>query len=392
MSATTRAKYGSAALSAMTKQTADNKAALALQKSNDTELIAANIRHVEEFGINLDAYDDRNPEGLAASVGEAAYQKGRADAAQAANFNRAKTLLDSAVPSVNYDALGNAVVGEDPIEAIVAGFKPPKNTHDFDRAQATFEKIEAYADTIREERRTEPAKAATRFPEVKGLMTALADLPPAQRTPQHYQDLVRAMLETQASFGIAPANRDPLPPAMSAQIGFMMSTTIPERVKGNREEFNVSVRDLFNRIERDYGEYADEVIAQAMTDSKTSKDTTNLLAGLMKKVMAGKPITAADRAALVGSAETDAQEGFSFSRFLFGGGEPATSYFPGFNLGGRSQPDGDPLDEGFDEGTFLRGFAKLQAEGDEVATEEFKADAVLEYGEEAVNRALKRLK
>lgn len=187
--------------------------------------------------------------------------------------------------------------------------------------------VKKEVDRVNKLRATRPDKAALELPQLKGTYDAMSerlaageDVPPAD-----VQSFVRQMLDAQSGMEIKIEARAPVPREWAIEIGRALSR-VPEPARGNIQEVNASIVAQYGAIQETFGEYADEVIAYALSEyTGISKDQADLLSGYIVAMQNGSSIFR--KGALDQVQDTSQTD--SFSIFDFGPGARDLFGLPG---------------------------------------------------------------
>lgn len=171
-------------------------------------------------------------------------------------------------------------------------------------------------------RASSPAQAAVETPDLSKTweeIRAKEEVPPDER-----QAFVRAMLDKQATFNVAPSARQPVPREWSLPIGRSFAKVMPAGPDRSSAEVAIDVMQMYQEVQKQYGEFADEVIIQALTDYQgLDEGTADMVTGMMKALQVGGDPFRGARRALEGTTEKVEQSegGRSFLSWIFGSRE-----------------------------------------------------------------------
>ena len=176
---------------------------------------------------------------------------------------------------------------ENELNARIESLAPRPGEANFDMKAKVYDKAVSRAIKLREERETDPARAAGMFPEVKEAEAAAAEAPD---DPQAQQNLARARLDAQAKVGIPEGVRSPITKAEAKVIAGPLRGVEAEAMEKVASDWYVGLQQRYG----DYGRaVAETAIEYALTrDSATAK----AVAGQIESVANGlKPSAAAIR-------------------------------------------------------------------------------------------------
>lgn len=167
--------------------------------------------------------------------------------------------------------------------------EPGDEGEGFARRQAVYERISRQASEITRERRDNPARAAMRVPSVRQALSEAQD--PTATSPQKIQALVRELVATQSALGVAKTSLAPVPDEWAFEIGKAL-TRIPAGLDGSEtEEVATTVRQVYGDISKQYGEFADDVIAYSIGKTRAlSNDMARHVRELIKSLGQGGPL------------------------------------------------------------------------------------------------------
>lgn len=145
-------------------------------------------------------------------------------------------------------------------------------------------------------RSSDPAKAAMEDQSVRDAWEKVQNTPANEAVdPVDVQAFIRMNLERQDSFNIAPGTRQPLPRATAMTIGqALLRQTQAARNKpiegyDARNSEALAILQFYEEAKKVYGEYAEEVITQALIEYKgMTKDQADLVTGYMQAIDGGR--------------------------------------------------------------------------------------------------------
>lgn len=175
-------------------------------------------------------------------------------------------------------------------------------------------------DRVTRLRASRPDKAALEVPELKGAYTALSErLAAGEDVPANeVQQFVRQMLDTQGQLEVPLDARAPVPREWAIEIGRALAR-VPEPARGNIQEVNASIVAQFTALQETFGDYADEVIAYALSEyTGVSKDQAEFLSSYIAAMETGSSIFR--KGALDQAQDTSQNDAFNiFGWYPFGG-------------------------------------------------------------------------
>lgn len=205
------------------------------------------------------------------------------------------------------------------MEARIAEYEP--------REGATFSSDTEVQAAVRKEvdrvtrlRATRPDKAALELPEVKGVYNAINErgLAGEEIPPAEIQSFVSQMLNAQSQMEIKLEARAPIPREWALGIGQDLSR-VPKPGETDVREMQATIVAQYTHLQETFGEYADEVIAYALSEyNGVSKDQAEFLASYVTAMQAGSGIFRKGYFDQV--QDTSQTEGFNiFGWYPFGG-------------------------------------------------------------------------
>jgi hypothetical protein len=164
---------------------------------------------------------------------------------------------------------GMKALPDEEIEKRLQQLEPVSGAAGYARDRMVYDTAEKQANAILKQRRDDPAGAAEQ---------AFADTAKIEDPLER----VKARLKAQDALGIQPLQRQPL---TNAEAGALADRI--QLVEADPDALNAEMRGMMDDVQKTYGTYADEVVAQVLRQRGLRRDTSMIGASLMRELNIG---------------------------------------------------------------------------------------------------------
>lgn len=272
-------QHGLAVQAAQEKNALDSSSRL--EKSRFTGLLADDLASVTATGKPL-------------KVGERDLQAD--DVARVLGVEAATKWIDgrNAARATFEAQAGLETMPAEAIERRLAELEPAPGSEGFVMRQQVQAATEKRAKAIFKQRREDPAAAAqAAYPELEKL----------KDDPERLPELVRLRMDAQDALGIGEMVQQPLTNKEAMEWADRLLLT-----EDNPEMLDLAMKDMMADAQKQFGDYADEVVAQALRVKGVSRDTSVIGADMMRRLGIGQRPEPQQSRAVDGALRRDAAE------------------------------------------------------------------------------------
>ena len=272
--------------------------------------------------------------------------------------------------------------------ARVEDYKADPSSPNFAADQKIEKAVVDEVDRVNKLRSTDPAKAAMEDPSIREAWDKVQSTPAGSAVdPVDVQAFIRANLEKQNSFNIAPGTRQPLPRSSALALGQALTRQTeaarnkPVEGYDARNSEALAILQFYEEAKKVYGEYTEEALTQALIEYKgMSKEQAELVTGYMQAIDGGRDPKQVIRARPKDDQAEVEELGFFDRARKWWAGDDETGDNEDDSDG--DQPDGPAADRQLSSEQRLRLREDLRD-----ATPEIEAELVGVYGQAAVDAA-----